>query len=142
MGLFAWPGRNLVGCPEMDDDHLPMLQLLDSLHAAMIRGRGSAVIGRVLSELAEHEAVHFAREETLMRSCRYPGLSAHARNHQRMLAELEELQWRAAAGHLPIAYDTMQAMRGWVREHMNGDDRSAAQFIMGEAGGANWERNK
>jgi len=131
MGLFTWPGRNLVGCPEMDNDHRPMLQLLDSLHEAMIRGRGSDVIGGVLSLLAEHEAAHFAREETLMKTCRYPGLSAHARSHQQMLGELEELQWRAAAGHLPIAYDTMQAMRCWVREHMNGDDRSAALFIMG-----------
>jgi len=130
MGLFAWPGRNLVGCPEMDEDHLPMLRLLDSLHEAMVRGRSGGVTGKVLRELAEHEAAHFAREEALMGCCRYPGLEEHYRRHQQLLGELEELQWRAAAGHLPIAYDTMQTMRRWVREHMNGDDRAAAQFIV------------
>ena len=131
MGVFTWPGANLVGCPEMDDDHRPMLQLLDGLHEAMIRGRSGAVIRAVLEGLAEHETVHFAREEALMRSCEYPGLAEHYKRHQQMLGELEELGWRAAGGHLPIAYDTMQAMRRWVRRHINEDDRQAARFIMG-----------
>jgi len=108
-----------------------MLRLLDGLHAAMVRGRGGAVIRAVLEELAEHETVHFAREEALMRRCEYPGLAEQYKRHQQMLGELEELQWRAAAGHLPIAYDTMQTMRRWIRRHMNEEDRRAAQYIMG-----------
>ena len=131
MGVFTWPGVNLVGCPEIDDDHRPMLRLLDGLHAAMVRGRGGAVIRAVLEELAEHETVHFAREEALMRRCEYPGLAEQYKRYQQMLGELEELQWRAAAGHLPIAYDTMQTMRRWIRHHINEEDRQAARHIMG-----------
>ena len=130
MGLFTWPGVNLVGCPEMDDDHRPMLRLLDRLHEAMIRGRGGAVIRAVLEELAEHETVHFAREEALMSGCGYPGFAEHYKLHQHMLGELEELRWRAAAGHLAIAYDTMQTTRRWVRRHINEDDHRAARHIM------------
>ena len=140
MGLFTWPGANLVGCPEMDDDHRPMLQLLDGLHEAMTRGRGGAVIRAVLEELAEHETAHFAREEALMRCCEYPRLAEHYKLHQHMLGELEELRWRAIHGHLAIAYDTMQAMRRWIRCHINEDDGQAAEHIMARRGGRR-ERN-
>ena len=131
MAVFAWPGNNLVGCPEMDNDHLPMLQLLARLHEAMIRGRGGAVIGETLEALADHEAAHFSREEGLLQSCGYPDLAGHREKHQRMLEELAALRRRARAGHLPIAFDTMQTMRLWIRQHMNGDDRSAALYVMG-----------
>lgn len=131
MGVFAWPGMNMVGCPEMDADHLPMLQMLDGLHEAMIQGRGSAVIGQTLEGLADHENEHFSREEGLMARCGYPDLAAHRRAHRSMLAELAILRHRVKAGHLPVAYDTMRTMRRWIGQHINGDDRSAAVYVMG-----------
>jgi hemerythrin len=132
MGLFAWPGRHTVGCPEMDGDHLTMLQMLDRLHEAMIQGRGSAVVGRTLEALADHEAAHFEREEHLLEVCGYPGLEEHRGRHRTMLDELDVLRRRARAGHLPIACDTMQTMRRWIRHHIDGDDRAAALYVMGQ----------
>lgn len=130
MGVFAWPGNNMIGCPEIDNDHLPMLRLLDDLHEAMVPGRGSAVIGPTLEALADHETEHFSRAERLLESCGYPDLAAHREMHHRMLEELATLCRRAHEDHLPIAWDTMQTMRRWIRQHINGDDRAAAVYVM------------
>jgi len=130
MGLFSCLGNNMVGCPEMDSDHRTMLEILDQLHEAMIQGRGGELILVTLDRLAEQESAHFGREERLMQECGYPDLERHRELHLEMLQELAVLRCRARAGHMPIAYDTMQTMRRWIAEHINGEDRSAAKYIM------------
>ena len=130
MRVFALPGTNMIGCPEMDADHLPMLEMLDDLHQAMIRGHGAAVVGQTLEALSDHENEHFSREEALLASCGYPELAAHRALHRNMLMELAALARRVRLGHMPVALDTMQTMRRWIAEHINGSDRLAAEHVM------------
>ena len=131
MGIFAWPGTNRVGCPEIDADHQPMLELLDKLHDAMVTGRGDVAVMETLNALIAQETRHFACEEKLMQKHGCPGLTEHRLHHRHLLKELQALRRRVRAGHMPVAYDTMQTMRQWVRDHINGEDRAAADHIMG-----------
>ena len=128
--MLYWSGINVVGCPEMDAEHARLLEQIDRLHDAMIRGRGSATAIATLRDLADQEAAHFAREERLMQEAGYEGLEEHRGQHAEILRELAALQRGVEAGHLAIAYDTMEAMRRWVREHINRWDRAAADHIM------------
>ncbi|MGA2183415.1 MAG: bacteriohemerythrin [Bryobacteraceae bacterium] len=130
MGVFSWPGRNVVGCPEMDNNHEPALKMLDRLHEAMIQGRGEKVVLAILDELNEFYPVYFAREEALLASTAYPDLEEHRRKHGSLLRALADLRRKAGIGHLAITYDTMQTMRRWVEEHVNVDDRHAAMHVM------------
>ncbi len=130
MGVFSWPGRNIVGCPEMDKSHEPALKMLDQLHEAMIQGRGDRVVASILDELSGFYPGCFAREEALFASTGYPDREEHRRNHQVLLRQLADLQHRAGIGHLAITYDTMQTMRHWIEKHVNVDDQRAAMHVM------------
>jgi hemerythrin-like metal-binding protein len=109
---------------------MELLSLADELHRAMVAGKASNIIADFLESLSCALDDQLATEEQVMIVSDYPELDAHSQSHELARAQLKGLMRAFEAGSLPIAYDTMNFVRNWVRTHVPADDRRFADFLL------------
>ncbi len=78
--FLEWNENLSVGVPSIDEQHKALLALLNELFDSTQAGRGQAVLGKVLKELADYTVYHFKYEGVPL--CP-DGLWRCARSHER-----------------------------------------------------------
>jgi len=114
-----------LGVELMDHDHLRIERMLESAAQAP-----DAELPRLHQAIAAELAAHFAREETLMRERRVPGLFCHISQHSVVLAELkrhgEAVDGAALRRSLAVAVPQL------ILSHIATMDRMAVAYINGD----------
>ncbi|MGQ9365970.1 bacteriohemerythrin [Azospirillum sp. A39] len=92
MGAIMWRRQLSVGQPSIDEDHKHLIEYLNQLDEALtaqvyLPRRVAAILIRLL----EYTREHFAREEKIMESVRYPRLAEHRRQHAEGVRAITEL---------------------------------------------------
>ena len=77
MALMNWSGKYSVGVEELDNQHKALMNVLNELHAASMRGKASEVAGPLIRRIVSIATEHFASEERLMESAKFSGLASH-----------------------------------------------------------------
>ena len=131
MPLLAWTEELELGVDLMDTDHAEFVALLNRLNEA-----DDAAFGIRFAELVGHTRAHFERENALMEENAFPARIPHRNEHDRVLAELDEMGRRLAAGDVQGARayvrDTLPA---WFVNHRNTMDFVTAQYLLGPSDG-------
>jgi hemerythrin-like metal-binding protein len=128
-GLFSVTHRT-CGIDFLDVQHVELLAFADELHRAMVAGKASSIIADFLDRLAVTLDDQLATEEQVMIVSDYPDLDEHSHTHEAARARLRQLVQAFHSGSLPIAYDTMDFVRNWVRTHLPEEDRQFADFLL------------
>ncbi len=116
----------LVGVPEIDQEHLELVNLLNKLNAAVKKADSIAITTSLFDEFVEKIATHFKAEERLMDRYGDPDSHAHITEHQRLISEVEHLRERFLHGR---ESHVLQALKDWLLNHIMGSDRALGQFI-------------
>jgi hemerythrin-like metal-binding protein len=126
---MTWSSKYSVGVEALDNQHLAFMKALNDLHAAAMRGKAREVadplLGRILSKASEH----FAAEERLMESTRYPGLAEHRSKHQEFTAKVGALVARQKQGEAAVYTELLYFMRDWLYNHMQIEDSKYAPWL-------------
>ena len=123
-----------VGNAAIDDDHRRLVQMVNDLYAAMQRGNGSDVIGKVVHNLALYTKQHFAREEAEMQRIRYARQLQHKQEHEKLLKEVGDLQNAYAAGKPVMTLAVAKFLSDWLTNHIKGSDVQLAAAIAAHRG--------
>ena len=75
----------------MDDQHGILLDTINELRQALMRGCGREEISEILDRLIEYTRMHFWSEEQLMEQAGFADLAEHRAEHHAILADM--LQW-------------------------------------------------
>ena len=90
MTLFLpWSRACNVGVQAMDDQHAILMDEMNELRRALVRGAHRGQADELLSKLIEFSRLHFRSEEQLLAQHGFPGLAGHRAEHQRLLAQLQ-----------------------------------------------------
>jgi hemerythrin HHE cation binding domain-containing protein len=73
MGLFQWTERYAAQVTDFDRQHQSLFRMVNELHESLGVGRGKDVVGKILQQLIEYTATHFAAEEAAMEKSGFPG---------------------------------------------------------------------
>ena len=119
-----WHDRLLVGHAAMDREHRAFIDCINTLMAA-----DDADVGRALQVLSDHLAEHFALEEQLIDTHRFPAGACHAEEHAKVRASVREVQALVAAGDTDIARELGQALVDWFPGHADNMDASLATWV-------------
>lgn len=123
MTLLRWRASMSLGVPTIDADHKHLIEILNRLHFLKLAGDDSASLGNVLGELVEYTRNHFAREESLMRRCGFPGFAHHRQQHQAICEALADFH---LAFHTDPAGFDMRAfydfVADWLLVHVMRED--------------------
>ncbi len=98
MTLLTWNHACSVGVRAMDDQHGILMDAINELRLALLRGSGRENISEQLDQLIEFMRMHFWCEEQLMEKAGFPGLEEHRAEHHRMLAEILQAAHRLQYG--------------------------------------------
>lgn len=128
LGLFGACFES-SGLQRIDDQHYRILTLADTLHVAMTGGNAQPIMGAFLDRLEAALLRHLSTEEEIMDVLNYPARAGHMREHDHARRVIERLQRAFREGSMPIAYDTMEFLRRWLRPHLRGPDREHAVFL-------------
>jgi len=127
--LVTWSDRYSVGIARIDSEHQKLIGLVNDLYAAMLEGRGKAVVDQVLHGMADYTQSHFVNEERLMRLHSYPGYEAHKAEHEKLTAQVKHLQEEARSGKTVVSMEVMRFLQHWVVDHIVGVDKQYSAHL-------------
>jgi hemerythrin-like metal-binding protein len=121
--------RLLLLVPQMDDEHRKLISQANEYASAVEAGASRAELELRLTQLVEAFQVHFASEERLMQSNNFPGFEPHAAEHRKLIGQMTSLRDCVGAGDVQICNALVLFVRVWTEQHIDGLDRSFAQFL-------------
>ena len=118
MALLKWDSKYSVGVKTLDSQHTVLFGLLNDLHAAMLKGQAQTLTGPMLRKLAEYTSTHFAAEERMMETSKYPGLAGHRMKHIDLMKQVQEYAARFERGEASINSQLLNFLRDWLTNHI------------------------
>jgi hemerythrin len=111
-----------VGVRILDRDHRQMAEVIHELKAATQPDRDQSLTGLLLHKLALFTRNHFAIEEEMMQTTRYPGMAVHRLNHRYLMSKLGALIAHHDRRDLPLASSSLSFLHEWHIGHVHSDD--------------------
>ncbi|CAK0767943.1 hemerythrin [Azospirillaceae bacterium] len=127
---LRWNDRLSVHHTEIDDDHRKLFDLFNELSKAMHAGHAKKIISHILNQLIEYTAMHFKREEDVMRTVNYPDLEEHLKEHRAFVAKALAVRDRFVATNTgSLAIETLEFVKDWLINHIQKSDRAYAPYL-------------
>ena len=123
MSLLTWSNMFSVGVKDIDDQHKKLVELANSLNDAMKAGNGKETLGAVLGELITYTVTHFAFEERLMETHKYPLSPQHKQEHKDLVKTVGEFSAKFERGDVTLTTEVMTFLRDWLTRHIMNSDK-------------------
>ena len=121
----------LLGVPEIDDDHLHLVDMANRISGDLDEG-SYALCVTLFDEFLEAAAAHFRKEEALLERAGYPGLAQHAAYHGELLARVGSLK---ALGYANASKDAIldhyEKMAVFVMDDIIRGDKELLPYLRG-----------
>jgi hemerythrin len=129
MALMNWSSKYSVGVDALDHQHEALMEILNRLHAASMKGKAGDVADSLLRNLAPLAEEHFAAEERLMESIDFPRLADHRALHREMAGKIAELASRHEEGDITAYVPLLYFVRDYQTKHMRNEDLQYAEWL-------------
>ena len=123
--ILPWEEAFELGEPSMDATHREFVSLLNRLDKIP-----NDAFPEYFDELLEHTRAHFEEENARMESSKFLSIREHKDDHDRILAEMMQMQRFAAKGMVKIARSYVkEKLPDWFRAHAASMDIALAIFL-------------
>ena len=119
----------IYGDASMDREHASQLNLLNDLKAAVRGGAPDSLVYALLNDLVEHTNLHFLSEQLAMKLHAYEAYESHLLEHERLLAEVKNLNRSLATATATDKQSLIEALRGWLVVHIQTADKALADYL-------------
>jgi hemerythrin-like metal-binding protein len=122
MSLIEWKPEFSVGNAAVDHEHRELIQLINSVHAAISGGADRDRMAAGLGEIYAQIAAHFALEEKIMRDAGYADFGPHKADHESLLDQLADIIHAVERGNKLDDQGLSSRLNGWFTEHFGSHD--------------------
>lgn len=129
MALLTWNHNCTVGVRAMDDQHGILMDAMNELRLAVVRGASREQVSQLLDQLVEFTRMHFASEERLMEQTEFAGLAEHRAEHHRLLAQGLQLAHRLQYGEGVDLSSLLSFLRTSYTEHIADLDQQYGPWL-------------
>jgi len=130
--LIKWSDSYSVGYPEIDNQHIKLVNLINKLYDAFSEGKVSSVIEPILNEMIEYTDYHFKNEEKLFEKYQYPEKEEHKKIHGEFIKKAYSFLASHKNGDVLFTYDLMNFLRDWLVSHIQDSDREYTNYFKGK----------
>jgi hemerythrin-like metal-binding protein len=127
--LIEWNEDLTIGQQDIDTEHQQIMLTINQLHQAIGSGEPSSKVDAAFDRMMQYTRTHFAHEEALMESRRYPELSEHKRQHEGFVKRLTQLHGQYAGGHREAGVDLLNLLSSWWMTHISTADTRLAEHL-------------
>lgn len=124
MALIVWSDKLSVGIRSIDAQHGILVDTVNELHDAMLKGQARSVTEPLLRNLVAYTRDHFSAEEALMAKANYPDLDQHRAKHRALTQKVESYIERFARGDITLSVHLLNFLRDWLTNHIQREDRA------------------
>jgi hemerythrin len=124
---MEWKAEYEIGIAEIDSQHQTIIQLVTEFEAAIEAEAHWNGLHLLITQAKEYTKFHFAAEESLMQSFRYPRFSAHRSEHRFVLERIADLEREVLGKDMRI--DLVPRFRTWLLGHFLDSDRHFVEFM-------------
>ncbi len=124
MALIAWSDKLSVGIRSIDDQHGILVDTVNELHDAMLKGQAKSLTEPLLRNLMTYTRDHFSAEEAMMAAANYPKLEEHCARHRDLTRKVEAFIERFARGEIALNTHLLNFLRDWLTNHIQREDRA------------------
>lgn len=130
---LKWSDTYRTGFRAIDNDHRQLFHLVNTLHAAVQRNDGPAVIGETFRALNDYIKEHFSREEQFMQQADYPDITRHKGEHKLLATQVLNLekQFRKSPSNFDFN-GFLKFMENWLVQHIMKNDMKYVPHLRGE----------
>ncbi len=121
------------GAASMEREHAGQLRLFNDLKAAVRGGADDSLVYALLDELVEHTNLHFLSEQLAMKLHAYEASESHLLEHERLLAEVQNLKRGLKTGTATDKHGLIEALRSWLVIHIQTADKALAEYLSTQA---------
>ena len=125
---MGWRRQLETGLEPLDRQHRDLFEVLARLAGAVAAGAAKEKLEEELAFLARHLIKHCQTEETLMREAGIPGRVAHASQHQDLVHQVRDLQYRLAKGQSPDL-EALSLIGAGLDQHICESDLAMAGYL-------------
>lgn len=129
MALIKWSERFSVNIKVIDEDHMKLAGLINTLYDAMCMGKGNDVLGKVLTDLIDYTVYHFRTEEDFFESYGYSEFRQHKKEHDELTNQAVELKNKHDRGEVVLTIEVMNFLRDWLINHILDSDKKYISFL-------------
>lgn len=129
MSLMTWNDSYSVGVKTIDQQHTGLFAMVNELHTAMMNGHAKDVVGALLGKLIKYTLDHFAYEERMMGSAKYPQLADHHTHHVDLTRQVEEFMARYKRGDTTVNIELLQFLSDWLTKHILQEDKQYGPWM-------------
>jgi hemerythrin len=127
--MFRWTTDYAVGIRQIDEEHQRLFGFAESLHRAMLDGKGTAALAKLHGDLVNYTVYHFAHEEHLMERIGYPDYRQHLQEHENLRSRVRAIQDRLVSGEITMTIEVMQFLMAWLNRHITTSDYRIGSYI-------------
>jgi hemerythrin len=118
-----------VGVRAMDNQHGILMDSINAVRQALLRGAGRETISELLDEFIELLRMHFRSEEQLMEQSGFTGLEEHRAEHHRILADILQSAHRLQYGDDMQLRTLLCALHHGFLDHIETMDSKYAPWL-------------
>ena len=123
MSLLQWSEKLDVNVAGMNQEHVQLIKLMNTVYDANSQCAGKANITKALDDLVKYVVMHFENEEAYMESIGFSGLKTHKYIHKDLLdrvgGHVEDYK-NAQSDSLPDSF--FEFLKFWLVSHIQGID--------------------
>lgn len=131
---FEFSDKFLTGIRQVDREHRRLFEIAAKVQAGLDADDVETAVREAIDELIEYTQTHFASEESLMASLRYPEFEAHRALHTELLGQVRDMELRREIGDPSTAIDLSRFIGEWLIDHIQRVDKRFGAFVA-EGGG-------
>ena len=132
MTSIKWTRKMSVGVPELDDDHKGLLAVINELESRAAAAADEEAVRRTLNWLLRYAQTHFAREQAVMSSCKFPMLSEHIDEHRdfvnRVRDSIAAFDEDPQGAAVEIRDTMISYLENWWYHHILSEDMKSKPF--------------
>ncbi|MGA7522378.1 MAG: hemerythrin family protein [Acidobacteriaceae bacterium] len=122
MGWMGVHSQVDLGNKMLDRDHRQIFEDICEIQDLLLTGRKPTLIAPLLHTLERRCRVHFALEEGMMMSTRYPQSTHHLLRHLGMMEDIQALHSQFGHGDMTLVRNAMNVLTDSHLGHVGGED--------------------
>jgi hemerythrin len=131
--LFNFDMEFKLGIPEMDEEHIILVNMLNEVHNFIRGGEKEKASAYFKQTLAGYVGTHFSDEESFMEKINYPQLDEHRKIHANFKQSIEATLSNFDASDEAAFRNALTDVFTWIISHIGKTDKKYATFYKVES---------